>query len=51
MDVIRRLANRVAVMENGRIMEELNLDNRTIPTTKIGKILLKHESEEVKVSV
>ncbi|MGE7762539.1 methionine ABC transporter ATP-binding protein [Peribacillus sp. NPDC097895] len=52
MDVIRRLANRVAVMENGKIMEELNLaDNRTIPSTKIGKILIQHELEEVKVSV
>jgi D-methionine transport system ATP-binding protein len=52
MDVIRYLADRVAVMENGQIVEEFQLaDERISPETEIGKILLNRERDEVMVGV
>lgn len=52
MDVIRSLADRVAVMEKGRIVEEFELaDKSFLPQSEIGKILLNKESEEVMLSV
>ncbi len=52
MDVIRSLADRVAVMENGTIAEEFTLlDKSYLPKTEIGKILLNKENAEVRVSV
>lgn len=52
MDVIRSLADRVAVMEKGEIVEEFPLANKSyVPKTEIGKILLNAESKEVMIGV
>ncbi|QOK29881.1 ATP-binding cassette domain-containing protein (plasmid) [Cytobacillus oceanisediminis] len=51
MDVIRNLTDRVAVMEQGRIVEELSLQgHKDAIKTKIGRILLNRDHQEVVAS-
>ncbi|PAE95902.1 methionine ABC transporter ATP-binding protein [Shouchella clausii] len=51
MEVIRKLADRVAVMEKGNIAEELQLTAAPeFAKTKIGRILLQREENEVSIN-
>lgn len=43
MEVARTLCSRVAIMEKGKIVEELNMSEKKPPATTIGKILLGYE--------
>lgn len=53
LDVVRSLCSRVAVMDNGKIIETLHLNEKQVrkPLSKIGQLLINPSYEGVKASV